>query len=524
MEDLKEKPLPVGGILKNRYRIISVLGMGGFGITYRAEDRLLNCYVAVKGSSLGFKREAALLEAVRDVPYIARLRDYFEEAGTEYIVLNLIEGKTLLEYAKECGGTLPAAEALSLLRNTFDTLLKLHDIGYIHRDISPGNLMLSEDNRVYLIDFGAAASFGENNKSDDKPIFRHKGLEAPEHSQPDLQGPWTDIFSLCATIVYLITGEGIAEARDRQLFDRLPRLLTRSALSSRQQNALIKGLNPDISRRFADAGQIYEELYGEELTAGETAEEWRVFYHARTYIGSRQLNQDNFAVDSLFYYKGEDCEQSGVLSCRPKEIHVAVVCDGVGGSNHGELAAKAAVQAVIHFAEAHPEGDALPDRLLEELLDQINEKILQLGEKIGRTATTLSLLMWRGDRCYAVNIGDSPIYFLRGGRLKRISTPHTRAELNIMQQKPLQLRDCNTLMKYLGKSGVTGSQMADFYYGRLMKGDTLLICSDGVSKKLEESRLKRYLAKKEGKSIPAIFKAIEKSEHNDNCTAIVLKF
>lgn len=524
--DTTETYLPEGTVLKNRYRLISVLGTGGFGVTYRAVDQLLNRYVAVKGCAYpeALRHEAGILEAAKDVPYIARLRDSFAEDGTEYIVLNLIQGQSLTEYAAKRGGRLPAAEVLSLLQYTFDTLAQLHGMGIIHRDISPGNLMLSGDNVLYLIDFGSATAFGGQDALQNRQVFRHKGLEAPEHSQADRQGPWTDIFSLCATIVYLLTGEGIAEAADRLLFDSLPQLLMRSGLSSRQQNALLRGLNPEISRRFADVGELRGELYGETPTAERLPGERRVFCHAATFTGSRPVNQDNFLVDAVFYYKGEDCSQSGTLDCRPQEIHVAAVCDGVGGSSHGELAAKTAIQAILHFAEARHEREALPDRLLEELLDQVNEKVLQLGERIGRTATTLALFLWWGSRYYAVNIGDSPIYILRRGRLERLSTPHTKAALRIMLQKPVQKADYNTLTQYLGKSGVSGSQMAAWRYGKLQKGDTFLLCSDGVSRRLGERGIKRALSRGEGKAVPAMLKSIRKSETNDNCTAVVLKF
>ncbi len=553
--DTEEIYLPQGTILQDRYEVISVLGAGGFGITYRAVDQLLNCYVAVKeffprkwafrdaAVSLevafsedeeseriveecrrNFRHEAKILKAVRDVPYITRRKDYFKENATEYIVLSLIQGETLSEYVKKLGGRLPAAEVLSLLSYTFDTLKYLHGMGIIHRDISPGNLMLSEDGVLYLIDFGSATSYDGKEELWSGQVFEHKGFEAPESSLPEKQGPWTDIFSLCATIIYLITGEGIAEAKSGQYMDELPLLLMRTALSSRQQNALMKGLHPDISYRFSDIEMLHTELYGEALTADNIPKEWDVFYHAKTVIGTRKINQDNFMVDTVFYYKGEDCEQAGILTCRPEEIHVAAVCDGVGGSNYGELAAKAAIQAVIHFVEQQPRRDVLPDRLLEDLLDQINEKILQLCEKIGQTATTLSLLLWQGNRYYAVNIGDSPIFLLRKGKLKRISTPQTKADLNMMTQRPLQKEDWNTLTEFLGKSGVSGSQMAAFRYGKLQQGDTFLVCSDGVSKKIEESRLKRYLSRKGEKSVPAMFKTIARNTRNDNCTAIVLKF
>ena len=241
---------------------------------------------------------------------------------------------------------LPAKEVLSLFQNTFETLAELHRIGFIHRDISSGDLMLSEDNLLYLIDFGSATSFNGKEEFQSKQVFQHKGLDAPEFSQPDRQGPWTDIFSLCATIVYLITGEGVAGAKDRQRYDRIPQLLMRSALCSKQQNALMKGLNLEISRRFTDIEQLYVELYGETLTEESFPEKWQVFYHAKTYTRSKSVNQDNFMVDTAFYYRGEDCEQAGAIICRPKEIHAAAVCDGVGGANHGELASKAAIQAM----------------------------------------------------------------------------------------------------------------------------------------------------------------------------------
>lgn len=122
---------------------------------------------------------------------------------------------------------------------------------------------------------------------------------------------------------------------------------------------------------------------------------------------------------------------------------------------------------MIHFVEAHHESNVLPYRLLEELLDQINEKILQFGEKIGQTATTLSMFMWRGNRYYAANIGDSPIFLLRKEKMRQLSVDHTKATLNIMTQKPVQRSDWNTLTQFLGKKGVLGSQMAAFHYGKL---------------------------------------------------------
>lgn len=552
--DVSKTYLPEGTRLQNRYEIREVIGTGGFGITYRAVDLLLNCPVAVKeffpqelvtrnvDKSLeftlleennrsvveacreNFRHEARILKAVKDVPYIARRKDYFEENETEYLVLNLISGKSLAEHMREQGGRLPVAAVLKLMKNTADTLEQMHSLGIIHRDISPGNLMLSEDGILYLIDFGAATSYMGAEKLLSRQVFLHRGLDAPECTRLEEQGPWTDIYSFCATMLYLVTGEGLPPADQRLQYDSLPQLLVQSPFSAAQQNALMQGLQMEIARRTQSVQILRAQLYEEKLEEEESPQEWRVFYHAKTMIGSRAVNQDNFMVNTAFCYKGEDCEESGELVCTPGSLQVAAVCDGVGGSNHGELASKAAIQAAIHFVEAYHQSEALPERLIEALLDQMNEKILQLGEVLGQTATTISLMAWKGDRYYIANIGDSPIYLLRKGTLTRLSTPHTRAEQNLMLQKPVQLLDYNTLMQYLGKSGVAGSQMAAVRYGRIKSGDTFLLCSDGVSKKIENSKLKSYLGKKGEKAVPAMFKALQKKDDNDNCTAIVLKF
>lgn len=519
--------MQAGTILQNRYKIVFVIGTGGFGTIYKAADLLLDCYVAVKEfSEVGNDSllEAEILKEIRNVSYITRIRDYFEEKGKYYMVLTLIKGESLSEYSKKSGGILPAKEVLSLFQYLFDTLQQIHNLGIIHRDISPANLMLSEDSILYLIDFGSATAFEDKENLKNRQVFNHKGLEAPEHAQLEKCGPWTDIFSLCATMVYLLTGEGIATVSERGDYDHLPQLLTRTSLSGKQQNALLKGLSMDIKKRYQSVADLYEDLYGEEAYGKDVQEEWSVFYHAKTIKGTRPINQDNFMVDTECCYKGEDCEEQGILSCKADEFHMVAVCDGVGGSCYGELASKAAIQALIHFLEAYPKGEYVPDRLVEELLDQMNEKILQLGEKIGRTATTLAIFLWQGERYYAINIGDSPILCLRKNKLERLSTSHTRAALHIMLQKPVERSDWNTLEEYLGKHGVLGSQMAAFRYGRIQKGDVFLICSDGVTKKIEESRLKSYLGRKQEKSITSMFRILERQKQSDNCTAIVLKF
>lgn len=154
----------------------------------------------------------------------------------------------------------------------------------------------------------------------------------------------------------------------------------------------------------------------------------------------------------------------------------------------------------------------------------MNEKIISLGEKIGRTGTTVSFLLWKGNQYYAVNIGDSPIYLLRKHKLEQLSTAHTLAEAKLMSGIPFSIGDTHTLMNYLGKQKIAGSDMASVRHGFLHKGDKFLICSDGVTDKIDKDRLKRCLSFSEKSAVQSFRRILNKCSNNDNCTAIVVRF
>lgn len=544
--------LPKGTKLHNRYVIENVVGNGGFGITYCAFDTLSNRLVAIKefytdkymtrdvAVSLdvilsedegemeklykchdNFLREIKIMKVLQNVPYISRIRDSFYENGTEYIVMNLLKGQTLSECAKKKGGIMRPAELLPPLEHVLIALEEMHALGFVHRDISPGNLFLTEDGDLYLIDFGTASSMDKTSELRNIQIFEHKGFQAPEFNEIDKQGVWTDIYSLCATIVYLVTGEGVQIPEERIKYDAIPAMLTKSALSNRQQNAILQGLNLDIARRYQSAKELRNDLCGE-LSEAYFSEE--VSYCAGTNVGARAVNQDNLMVDGLFYYEGKDFVQSGTIVCRPEELHMIAVCDGIGGANAGELASRAAAQALNHFIKQYRTSEVLPERLILELMDQINEKIVTLGRKIGKTGTTISFLLWHQNQYYAVNIGDSPIFLLRKRKLKQIGAIQTLARKKELEGKPITIKDCHTLVNYLGKNKIAGSQMAVFRHGYLQKGDAFLVCSDGVTDQVDQDRLKRYLLKPEERALKAINKAVARNANNDNYTAVIVRF
>lgn len=548
--------LQKGTLLHNRYEIDRELGRGGFSIVYSAKDLLSFRQTAVKEffpekwatratdgqgvqistlpdeqdkSNRGlaaFRKEAGIMRVLSNLPYISRIQDSFAENGTEYLVMNFIEGESLQPVDSTSATarfkSKPDTEDfLLMMEKVLYAMEKMHEAGIIHRDISPRNMLLTREKDLYLIDFGSAMATDPASPFYSEEIFEHPGFQAPEYARPSEQGPWTDIYSVCAVIVYLLTGYAVPVPSDRLKFDEVPQLLMRCGLNSRQQNALLKGLAIDPAMRTQSAYELRLNLC---QTLYEVAEKRSVHYAAYTDMGDRPQNQDNLTVDGLFCYVGSDFQKNGVLVCESEELHVAAIFDGVGGAAAGELSSRAAAQAMIHFMEQNQTSNILPERLLDELLDQMNEKILILAQKVGRTATTISVVMWKGNHYYTANIGDSPIYLLRKRKLLRLSTPHTQAEEKKLLGKPIVSKDFHTLTRYLGKENLAGSQMRTFGRGHLEKGDVFFLCSDGVTDEIDDAVLRKCLLHKPVRALDSIWKILRQKSNKDNCSAIIVKF
>ncbi len=540
-----------GIILKERYEIIEETGRGGFSIVYRAFDTLLNHQVAIKelfpeeliiGRTeehaviwsepeknhaiieryrVGFLREADIMRELIDIPYISRLCDQFSDNQTEYMVLGYLSGVSLQEKVKMSGGSISVQTFFPYLEKILYCLECIHNNGFLHRDISPKNILLTDEGNICLIDFGAATSTDRNSPLWNPDIYEHLGFQAPEHADLSNQGTWTDIYSLCATTYFLLTGEAVPDPDTRREYDPVPQVLTRCGLSRQQQESLYQGLKWNTEARLGSAYKLRLGLFKERYYSQDY---WNVSYGVQMDIGSRSMNQDSYTVDGVAYYIGSETRQTGEIFCENHEIHVAAVCDGVGGSVAGEIASRAAMQAINHFLDAYRYSDHIPDRLLDDLLDQMNEKIIALGRKIGKTATGVSILLWKGNHYYAVNIGDSPIYLLHKRKVQTLSTKHTLAAKKIEMGEPVSISDYHTLTRYLGKEKQSGSSMRTLTYGHIEKGDTFFLCTDGVSNIIQDNLLKRIMSRSAEDALNLIGKELKKRKVNDNATAIILKF
>jgi hypothetical protein len=164
-----------------------------------------------------FIAEGRTLAALHRVPGIVLVHDFLETNGTAYLVMELLGGQTL--QARVAGrGPLDTASLEALLRPLLDGLEQVHEAGFLHRDIKPANILLDDQGRPTLIDFGASRAAVAGRTQAMTAVFT-PGYAAVEQFTAARQGPWTDIYGLAATLHFAVTGQPPANAVDRVLED-----------------------------------------------------------------------------------------------------------------------------------------------------------------------------------------------------------------------------------------------------------------------------------------------------------------
>ena len=228
---------------EGKYRIIRVLGQGGFGITYEAEQPLLRRIVAIKEFfmknccernsttsqvTIGSGNQKELFEKFRgkfireaqviarmEHPHIVRVTDVFEENGTAYYVMENLTGGSLADKVKK-EGPLSEAEAEKYILQIADALAYIHSLNTVHLDIKPSNILLNSKGVAVLIDFGISKHYDDTGEqTSSTPVGISKGyapLEQGRDGDVNQFGPSTDVYALGATFFYLVTGVAPPEA------------------------------------------------------------------------------------------------------------------------------------------------------------------------------------------------------------------------------------------------------------------------------------------------------------------------
>jgi len=268
-------------ILKEKYLLGKSLGQGGFGITYLAENMQSGLRCCIKeyfpsGLLQGrtpdgaliladeenrpeyeegkqqFIEEACALQELRENISVVDIRDFFEENGTAYFAMELIEGCNLRVFRKNHNPKQTLKMALQMLFLLGSSLAEVHRFGMIHGDISPENILITQDGEIKLIDFGAARSFRQGSDNKERKIYL-KPNYAPyeQYTQKPCQGPWTDIYALAATFYFIVSGRKMLDALSRAKGASYPPLHELCPAVSRQLSDVIdKALAFDYHDRY----------------------------------------------------------------------------------------------------------------------------------------------------------------------------------------------------------------------------------------------------------------------------------
>ena len=225
--------LPPGAVLVGRYIVGKVIGMGGFGITYLAYDAVEGKKAAVKeffpngvvARATGtatvsvaaddkedvfrtgaekFYNEAQLISKFNGNPNIVSVYGFFYENGTAYFSMEYLKGHTLKEHIKRYGVLTPS-QALYIADGVSNALMAAHGSSVLHRDISPDNIIICDNGDVKLIDFGAARQVVTERSQTFSVILKPGYAPLEQYQKKGVQGPWTDIYSLGATLYYTLT-------------------------------------------------------------------------------------------------------------------------------------------------------------------------------------------------------------------------------------------------------------------------------------------------------------------------------
>lgn len=283
--------LQIGTVLQDRYYIGAAIGQGGFGITYSCCDLRLDMKVAIKEyypdrlvtrdtsvsdnivlinqskkSVYDHEKDKCLLEArtlgdFADNPGVVRVSDIFNQNDTVYIVMEYLEGMTLEQFRKR-NPDVDFEFCYKMLSPVISVLERIHERGLIHRDISPSNIMVLPDGRAKLLDFGSASRYDSSSDDDDEILVLREGYSPIEQYQKGVKtGPWTDVYSFCATFYYMLTGVNPVSANERTGNDKLERPSKLGAvILGGQEDALMHGLVLNPKYRTRSMKQLEDEM------------------------------------------------------------------------------------------------------------------------------------------------------------------------------------------------------------------------------------------------------------------------
>lgn len=279
--------LPGGALLAGTYAVEGVLGQGGFGITYRCHDQMLDRPVAVKEFfPAGCRRQQTQVQPSRglaDVDFRAARDQFLAEARvlarchhagivgvhaafeaneTAYMVMELLHGQSLAQLLQARNGGMEEAEAVAIIERVGAALSFVHEQNLLHRDIKPDNIIVCDDGRVMLIDFGTARETIQESVQGHTVIVTPGYAPLEQYARQARRGAFTDVYSLAATLYHLLSGQMPPAASDRAMGVQLRSVRAENPqISASVAFAVERALQMEIAKRPQSVREFLDLLH-----------------------------------------------------------------------------------------------------------------------------------------------------------------------------------------------------------------------------------------------------------------------
>jgi serine/threonine protein kinase len=306
-------PLQIGEVLHRRYRILKVIGQGGMGCIYLAEDNRLkgrNCALKeveyalslgdqlIKEARQQFKKEATVL-AKLDHPNLPKVSDYFSQKSRDYLVMDYIPGddlRTLISKSKQNKKFLNLNDVMSWAKQLGDALIYMHDQDppILHRDIKPSNIKITPNGIIKLVDFGLVKllSPGEGTitiiQGQGTAFYTPLEQYGGDSTHTDAR---SDVYAFGATLFHLLTNKSPLDARERFLHperDIIPSQINK-AITPRLDKAILKAMNLHPDQRPLNVKQFISLLLGDEIEKSNYESSYRKILAQFNYSTEKRL-------------------------------------------------------------------------------------------------------------------------------------------------------------------------------------------------------------------------------------------
>jgi serine/threonine protein kinase len=256
---------PVTRIVAGRYRLRTLLGAGGMGAVWLAQDEVLRRVVALKQTTSAQPPESSLLEEARAAarvthPGVVRVHDLLADDDGDWIVMEALQGKPLSTVMRE-RGRLPVDEVVPIALQLLSALEAIHAVGLVHRDVKPSNVHLCDGDRVVLTDFGLSSPSGVWGGASAGTVYGSLPYLAPESLIEGVYGPASDLYAFGVTLYRAVEGRRpFHPGTPWTLLECAPRRAPKPARHAGPMREVLEGLLQNDPARRTDAAGVRDQL------------------------------------------------------------------------------------------------------------------------------------------------------------------------------------------------------------------------------------------------------------------------